>query len=351
MIYCNYPMRKDVSRTPLGTGKIDAKTGVQFFRARGFGLIEIVITIGITSMVLAVVLSINNVLKLQQSAYYRTVARQLMVEESEALRNASFADLHNRTNTPFIETAYSNGSWEVAQPATPKSSPNVLVVQDVIGSANPSRIVLPAGNLGDGTSTLSFRIRPTSPANWKVGFYLRYHDDQNYYLLQATATALTLSKVVEGVTTQLWTNATVFTANTWYGLSVTVTGQSFTSVLVDGTLQTGLPVTDATFARGSFALGAFDSVQAEFDDVSFSGAGSASWNFDGASESIGSVPRGWSGMGPPDLPSGSTNITITDAQSGYTDLKSAALTVTWQEPGGTKSLTNTFYIFQQSVAP
>lgn len=343
-------MRKDIARTP-GINRDRARANTRCFGDYGFGLIEIVISIGVTSMTLSVLLSISNVLQLQQSAYYRTVARQLVVEESEALRNASFADLHNRTNTPFIETAYSNGSWAVAQPATPNSSPNVVVVQNVAGSANPSRIVVPAGNLGDGTYAFSFRVRPASPANWKVGMYLRYHDDQNFYLLQVTSTSLVLSRVVEGVSTQLWTNTGSFSTDTWYQLSATLTGQSVVAISVNGAPRTGLPVADATFARGSFALGAFDSVQAEFDDVSFIGGGTASWNFDGANETVDAQPRNWKRIGPSDLPAASTAITITDAQAGYTDLKQAVLTVFWNEPTGQKSMTNTFYINQQSVAP
>ncbi len=316
--------------------------------ARGISMIETIIAIGIVATILIVVLSIQNVVQLQQNAYYRTVARQLILEESESLRNASFADLHNRTNTGFIEVAYNIGSWSVQQPSGAQSGTRVFMVQNVSGSTNPSRQVVPAGNLGDGTAEAYFRIQNGAPAGWKAGVYFRYHDSQNYYLVQASGTTLTLSKVVEGTPTQLGTWSNFFSKNIWYRLTIVAAGSDL-AVSVDGTPR--ISSTDATFSRGQFVLGAFDGAIAEFDTLSFVGATTTAWNFDGANETVGATAYGWHRAGPTDLPGGTTAITITDAQGGYTDLKQVALTVTWNERNGQRSLSNTFYINQQSVAP
>lgn len=316
----------------------------------GFELVESLVTLGIISILLFVVLSTRSLVELQRNVVNQALARQLMVEESEALRNAQFTDLENRTSTQFIEVAYPNGNWAIQNPVNPRSTPNTYTVINVVGGSNPSRQVVPAGNLGDGIFDMAFRIHTGTPGTWKTGFYFRYHDELNHYLLRTSATTLELVRVVEGTSTTLWSSAQSFAVNTWYRLSVNVTGTTLT-VSLDGIVQTSPAITDTTFNRGYFVLAAFDDARVDFDDIAFTGSGNLSWNFDSASERIGAIARGWERVGPLSLPSGSTSITITDAQSGFTDLKQISLSVSWQERGSSRSLSNTFYINQQSVAP
>jgi Tfp pilus assembly protein PilE len=320
-----------------------------FVLQRGFTLLEGVVTIGIVAMLLIVILSVFNIIKLHRSAQYQAIARQLIIEESEALRNAGYNDLENRAATPFIEVAYNRGAWSIADPAGPRSAPHVYRCEAATGGANPSQQVVPLGWRGDGSYEAAFRALPTSPSGWKTGLYVRYHDERNYYLLRANTSALELLRVVEGVSTTVWSTAMTFSTNTWYRLTVAITGDAFT-VSVDGTVKTGTPVTDPTFARGQFILGAFDGALVEFDDVSYSGAVSFSWDFD-SGETVGSIARGWRRMGPTDLPSGATSMTITDAVTGYTDMKQISTTVSWYERGATRSLATTYYLNERNFQP
>ncbi|MFH1171891.1 MAG: hypothetical protein V1778_05160 [bacterium] len=315
----------------------------------GFTLLEMILTIGVVSMVLVVMAGVSNIVSLQQSSQYQAIARQLLVEEGEALRNASFSDLENRNMTAFIEVAYNNGRWGVENSGSARSLPNVYQVTGVSGAVNPSRQVVPAGALGDGVYTVPVRLGSASPAGWKAGFFFRYHDDQNYYLLQMSGTGLQMLRVLEGAPTVLWSIAQAFNKNTWYELTVTAIGSSFT-VSLDGTVKTLTPISDTTFTNGQFVLGAFDGAIVDFDDISFAGAATLAWNFD-VNEAIGNPARGWRRIGPGDVPSGSTSVTIANTVVGFTDLKRVDLRVQWSERKATRSLANTFYLNQQSVAP
>ncbi len=327
---------EDQDRQPANTNSVQT----------GFSLLEGVITIGVVGILLVVMLGTLRIISVQYSAEHRSIARQLLAEESETIRNASFADLENRANMPFIEVAYNLGQWSVASPTGPRSAPNVYVVS---GSATPSRQVVPAGTLDDGTYEAAIRIRQGSTSGWKAGFFVRYHDDQNHYLIRFSATTLEMIRVVEGVSTTLWTTNLGFAADTWYRITVAATGSSFT-VSRDGVVQTGTPVADATFIRGQFVLGAFDGAAAEFDDVLWVGAASVAWNFD-TNELVGAPARGWRRIGPGDLPQGTTNVTIANQESGYTDLKKVTASVSWYERGAIRSLSNEFFVNQRSVAP
>ncbi len=325
---------------------------------RGFELIEIVITIGLVSTLFIIFLSVSNVVQLQANAYRKTLARQLIIEESEALRNASFAAaLGNRTSA-FIEVAYNVGAWQVQTAVAAQSGSRVYRVTNASGALDPSRQVVPAGRLGNGTYETYFRVPSSAPADWAGGFAFRYRDDQNHYLLSASATTLTLSKVVQSVPATLATTSQAFARDTWYRMTVTATGGLFT-VQVNGV--TLLTATDVIFAAGQFVLIAQSGAAIEYDDVSYTKSGDVSatrfWDFDGSNETVGAHAYGWKRIGPTDLPSGETSITITDAQTGFSDLKQVVLTVSWIEQNGDgelqryQSVANTFFISQESVAP
>lgn len=313
----------------------------------GFTLLESLLTIGVVAMLLVILVSAASIFGLQQNANNQAIARQLLAEESEALREASFADLENRSNTPFIEVAYNTGRWAVEHPTSPDSAPAVYAVASATGSANPSRQVVPMGSVTDGTVSVAIRVRPTSSPGWKTGFAFRYHDDQNHYLLQISETQLQLVRIVEGAATSLWSTAMTFDTNTWYRVEAAVSGPSFT-VSVDGVLKTLTPVSDETFAHGQIVLTARDAAAVDFDTIAFTGFVSFSWNFD-SGETPGVPARGWRRLGTDDLPSGATRVTIADAMMTATDLKLITMRVQWTERGATRALSNSFYINQRSV--
>lgn len=318
--------------------------------ARGFTLLETIITIGVISLILIGILGVSALVNLQRSTRYRAIARNLLAEEGEALRAASFSDLENRSNTQFIEVAYPAGDWTVQAPGTPQSEPNVYQVGSATGAANPSRQVIPTGRIGDGAYETFIRVQASSDPAWKVGLYLRYHDALNHYLVRFSSTTIEFVKTVEGVPTTLGQTAIAFSPGTWYRMTVTVTGASF-AVSIDGTERLTLTDPGSVFTQGNFVLAGFDGASAEFDDISFSGTASANWNFDGAENAVNEPAVGWRKTSPTDLPSGATAMTISDAQVSFTDLKRIVLSVSWAERGATRQLANTFYINELSVVP
>ncbi len=332
-------------------------------RQRAFEFIEILVSLCLLSVLFVVLMTVQGVLAVQSSSYNKVVARQLLVEESEALRNASYAtltELTDRTNQPFMDVAYNAGSWKIdalgdSCPA-PCSGGNAMHVSGVSGTSNPSRAVVPAGWLGDGKYDLYFRPRNTSSDGWGAGMYLRYRDDKNYFLLQATANTLGFIRKSSGDTVSLWSANQTLTPNTWHQLTVVAEGLAFT-ISLDGTSLTtvadAIPVGEPPLDIGQFVLNAANGVVADFDDVTFTNAMSVpttlAWNFDGSNETTGMPAHGWRRLGPDDLPAGTTSLTISDAQSGFTDLKKAILAVSWFERNATRTYTNTFYINQRSV--
>ncbi len=333
----------------------------------GFQILETVISLGIVSVLLTVLLAAQKSTQLQQNTYYRTVARQLIIEEYEALRSTSYATLTNRINQPFMDVAYHNGTWKVATPSAPCLAPvpcsggNALFVSEVSGDTNPSRAVVPAGWLGDGVYDLHFRSLAASSPDWKAGMHIRYRDDRNYYLLQATATTLSFTRVSSGTTIPLWSIDQSFASNTWYQLTVTAEGLGFTFALngvEKGEVTDAISLSDPPLTFGRLLLHAEDGAAAEFDDVQYTNTASSPttllWNFDSSNDQLGRLAYGWRRIGPNDLPSGTTSLTISSYVSGgttYTDLKTILLTVSWQERDATRSVTNTFYINKQSIAP
>lgn len=329
------------------------------YKQQGFEFIEILVSLGLLSVLFVVLLTVQKVLAVQSSSYNKVVARQLLVEESEALRNASFAGTlqpYTGKTTTFLDVAYSKGNWAIAKPTSPQSSPSTYSVTGVTGTNDPSRALVPAGRLGDGTYDIYFRAQNSSAASWSAGFYFRYHDENNYYLLKADETTIALTKVTQGAApVTVWTQAYSFTRGTswWYQLTVSAIGSAI-NVSVNGTHQGGTPTaTDTQYSTGQFVLYAGGNGMIDFDDVQFTNTltipTTLTWHFDGGTEVVGTPAYGWRGLSPADLPNGTTSVTLTDAQSGFTDIKAAVLTVSWMERNATRTFTNTFYLNQQSV--
>lgn len=328
-------------------------------RQRGFEFVEILVSLGLLSILFIVLMAVQKVLTVQTNSYNKVVARQLLVEESEALRNASFAGTlqpHTDKTSTFLDVAYSKGSWSITTPPNPQSGARTYTVTDVSGANDPSRAVVPAGWLGDGIYDLHLRPRDTSAPGWKAGMYLRYRDERNHYLLQATATTLSFIRVSSGTTTQLWSTNQDFFSDTWHQLTVTAHGLVFI-IALDGVplqeLVEAISLFDPPLTYGRFLLNAEGGVVADFDDVQFTNTipATLAWNFDGGSEVVGKPAYQWRSISPADLPSGATSVTLTNAQAGFTDLKMAVLTVSWYERNATRTYTNTFYLNQQSVPP
>lgn len=335
-----------------------------FLRQSGFQILEIIIALGLISTLLIVIISATKSTQLQQNTYDRTVARQMIVEEYEALRSASYATLTSYTGVSglsFLEVPYNTGIWATSTPSVACATcvgggGKAYTVTSAAGTNDPSRQVVPDGKLGDGTYETYFRVQNSAQPGWKVGLYFRYHDYQDYYLVQVSASTLQMLKNVRGTTTALTpttTNITLYN-NVWYKLSVVATGSSF-AVTIGSTTAT---YSDTTYTNGYFVLGAMGGATADFDDVTFTNAGSAlspiSWNFNAANNVIGYPAYQWRRVGPNTLPAATTALAISDYVNGgtaYADLKTVVFSVSWQERNATRSVSNTFFINQQNSAP
>lgn len=334
------------------------------FQQSGFEIIEAIIALGIVSTLLVVLIAARNSTQLQVNTYNRTLARQLIVEEYEALRNSSYATLTGYTETSgldFIEVPYNTGSWAISSPgvacaACTGGGGKAYTATTASGINDPSIQVIPNGKLSDGTYETYFRVQNSSPPGWKVGLYIRYHDTKDYYLVQVSASTLQMLRNIRGTTTALApaTTSISLNKNVWYKLSVTATGSSF-SVTINGTTAS---YTDTTFSNGYFLLGVMAGATADFDDVVFTNAASGLspllWTFNAANNTIGEPAYQWRRIGPASLPSGTTALSISNYVNGgttYTDLKTLTLTVSWLERNTTRSVTNTLYINQQDSAP
>jgi len=101
-----------------------------------------------------------------------------------------------------------------------------------------------------------------------IGFMFRYQNQSNYYKLDLDAqhTFRRLTKMVEGVETQLAFENAAFPVNRDVQLRVNVYGHEIIATL-DGSLLFGGPITDDALTNGTIALYAWGSSGASFDNV------------------------------------------------------------------------------------
>lgn len=279
---------------------------------------------------------------------HSSFAYNVAAEEIEAVRNMSYAKLTDRTNSPFIETAYNSGSWQVTSAVDAPSGNHVFNLSPVTAQTPSSLMVIPGFDYSNFTVQSKIKILSGSPANWQAGLYFRYHDANNYYRAYYSSTNLYLEKRVNGVDTVLNSKAITFNTNTWYELKITAADTNF-EIFINGASE--LTFTEATndFTLGRLALLAANSGKAQFDDVIVTTAATQTWNFD--ADSVDSLPVTWQRFGLNDLPSGTGKLSIQNARAGFTDLKQITARVEWREKATTRFAEVTTYINQQNSLP
>src|SRR5581483_11725046 len=121
--------------------------------------------------------------------------------------------------------------------------------------------------------TVTARVKPTAinGSNRFVAVLARAQSATSYYYVALRSNnTVELKKLVNGSATTLATGSVTFTLNTWYTLSLQVSGSTLRATVNGGS---ALTATDTQFASGQIGVATFNA-SARFDDVAVTdGAG------------------------------------------------------------------------------
>lgn len=309
--------------------------------AGGFTLIEALITVGLAAIMLSVYTSVLMATVFLRRAQYNVQAANFVQEELDSLRALPYTDLLVRTNGNLLGLSINRGPWQVKTVTAPPSGTKAYAMETaqaaIVGETGLA--VLPGNYRKDFTSYVAkVNALATSPGGWGAGVAFRYRDAENHYRFRITSGGAALDKIVQGITTTIWSNSTANSTGTWYTLEVVAAGNSFTLKRNGATLTTQ---TDNTFTTGDLALLTLSSARAYFDDVSVTEGSTTTWNFD--AETDGTVPTDWQRISAVDLPNGAATLTIANYLSDA-NVKQATMNVSWIDAGITRSMTGTTLI-------
>lgn len=298
------------------------------FSPRGFGLIQALLAIALTSGAIFVFATLMKVIQLNKAGSLSTAAYKIAGEEMESVRALPLLELSARTNAPFINIIYNNGASYAAGHITAPSSPKTLALSSSTSTLNLA--LLPYDGIADFTFE-SYVMASTTPI--KAGLLFRGKDINNYYFFYLSSDRAALLKKVNGTETILYEIFQSFAADTWYKLKVAAGGSAISIYLNDLKIQ---DVADTAFSFGSLALANlntpanFDNVVLTFNSQTFA------WNFDNLA--IGAAPDEWQRFGLNHLPNGAGLLTISEP-FGVTTIKKIDVNVSWVERGQNKSIT------------
>lgn len=305
---------------------------------RGLTLIEVVLGLTLVSGMVILLGAALSAAVYSEKGHLRNQASALANQELAALQAVGAAQIPVQTNGPLLGILFSQGRWGAKTDGTAPSGPNVFEAVPTSSATSALALYpLPANAYADGTYTVKVKVPSPAPSGWRIGLMFRTTDLRNGYHLYLTADNLKLDKVVSGVTTNLFSDSRSISAGTWQTISVNATGSSL-ALSVNGTPTNPAAVTDTTFSVGKAALAVWGGGAGDFDDVV---AGGSTWNFDTATAN--DVPDDWRRFGLADLPNGAATLT-TAVQGGDSAFKRTDVTVTWNDRGTTKSLSQSTYI-------
>lgn len=303
--------------------------------ARGFTLMEAVVTIGIAAALLSVYSATLGASVFLRRTQHNVHAAEFIQEALDSLHTLTIADLTTRTNGVPLAVAYDRGPWKVKTTTGTPSGTKAFAMetaQTAIVEETGLKL-LPGNHRSDATIVAKAYVTSASPSGWGAGITFRHRDAENQYRFRFTSGGIALDKVVAGTKTTLWSQSVTHTTNTWYTLEVVMSGTSITIKKNGTTLTT---VTDSAFSKGETALLALGGARVLFDDVAVTDSGvTTTWNFDGDTD--GDIPTAWERMSPYDLPSGNITLTIADHLSDST-IKQATATISWTDGSAARSV-------------
>lgn len=296
----------------------------------GFTLIEVLIALGLTSLLFMLMISFVSVSTLKNHSRLTVEATAIAATELEGLRAISFNTVANRASTSFFTQLYTLGTWSVQS-----GSSNELrgISTGLTGTTGEMKV--PANGHSDYSTQVKVTVAASSPAGWGAGLIVRARETDRLYRYYAKANQLILDKVEPTGTTTLQTIAAVVSTGTPITLGVSMNGSIFTLTANGLTVGT---FTDAnpTWSGGDTGLVLLNGATATFDDAQIDSALVTDGDFQ--SSTVGSLPSSWNFLQPTSLPGGTGSITIAD-YNGDDTIKEATATLTWREEQRTRSLT------------
>jgi hypothetical protein len=178
----------------------------------------------------------------------------VLVLSTTAAAATLFSDDFNDGNAGGWTT--SGGTWSVISDGTP--------VYQQSGTSSDARAR--GGSTGWTNYTVTLRAKPTAVngTNRFVAVLARAQSATSYYYLALRSNnTVELKKLVNGSSTTLASAGVPFTLNTWYTLSLEVSGNTLRGTVNGGT---ALTATDTQFASGQVGVATFNA-SARFDDV------------------------------------------------------------------------------------
>jgi prepilin-type N-terminal cleavage/methylation domain-containing protein len=309
-------------------------------RPNGFTMLEVLVTVGLTAMLLAIFSAsiVGTVFIAKSSTSIQ--AHEFIQEEIDTLRSLQYIDLLDRTDGNWLGVPFNRGGWSVQSKDVGAYSGGQVLELDSSATAlydETGLITLPGNYREDFTFSAAVNVQDASPSGWSAGIAFRYRDAENHYRLRFTSGGMTLERVHQGTIATLDTDSYAFVGDgtTWHVIEVVVTGNSITAKR-DGI--TAITATDDYFTVGDLALMTGGDALAWFDDVSVTeDAVTDTWYFDDTSH-LGDLPVDWKRMSCLDLIEGACDLTIEDYY-GEEGIKQVTVNVYWNESGKIKNAT------------
>lgn len=302
---------------------------------QGFSIIEVLISLGLTSLLFLVMLSFFSVSVLKNHSRFTVEANAIASTELEGVRAIPFSTITNRSAVSFFTELYTLGSWSVQA-----GTSNQLQGTPSGSTGTTSRMRIPVDGHGDYSAETTVTVSAGAPSGWGAGLIIRAQESDRLYRYYLTANALVLDKVEPAGTTTLSSTAYAVSFGTPITLGLTVTGTQFSLTANSLTIATPTDA-NASWDNGESGLIILNGATATFDDVTIDGTVVTDGDFE--STPVGALSDSWAFLQPNSLPSGSGTITIAD-YNGEDTLKEVTATVSWKEDQRDRTLSLTTLI-------
>lgn len=299
-------------------------------REQGFTFIEVLISLGLTSLLFMVLLSFFSVSVLKNHSRFTIEATAIASTELEGVRMIPFTSIANQTSAPFFSQLYTTGTWTVATAAD-----QILSGTSAGASGLTGLIRVPANGHQDYETSVNITVPAGAPIGWGAGLALRAQEIDRLYRYYVSSSQLILDKVEPTGTTSLSINAYAIAAGTPITLGANIIGNIFT-ITANGLTIATVTDTDASWQGGDTGLIMLNGTDAVFDDIMIDAALVSDGDFE--SVTTGTLPGTWSWLQPASLPSGGSSITIADYNADDA-IKEITATVSWKEEQRNRALT------------
>ncbi|MFH0952103.1 MAG: prepilin-type N-terminal cleavage/methylation domain-containing protein [Patescibacteria group bacterium] len=305
----------------------------------GFGLIETLIAIGLTSILFLIIVSFLNASNLSRHAKFTVQATALAANEIEGLRNLDYNLLIDQTNAPFYTQLYTVGDWNTVSDTT-----RALSTGPAVGAGVTGLIKIPGDAQSVYTLEAKVKVLNSAPVGWRAGLAIKAKESNRYYRYVLRSNEILLEKVEPSGITVLSQTPYLISEDIWNTLKVIVSGNTFDLWLGAVNIDSSVIDNSAGWTSGDSGLITVGGPAVRFDDVKITNTVPETIiDEDFNAVDIGTRPESWQFLEPASLPSGSGTITIAD-YNGETNIKEVTATLTWQEVNNDRSVSLTSLI-------